>query len=107
MANATPRDTRAGFDLYRAAGGSLSLDDLNEQLIEAGYGPVARRTFTHYRHLIEAGYNRYISINRFDVTRASVAYENASAMGRYRYRETNVGVRIVFAKSSRLFEAFG
>ncbi|MCP3938387.1 MAG: hypothetical protein GY708_23820 [Actinomycetia bacterium] len=56
---------------------------------------------------MEAGYNRYISIDRFDVARASVAYENASAMGRYRYRETNVGVRIVFAKSSRLFEAFG
>jgi hypothetical protein len=36
MANATPRDTRAGFDLYRAAGGSISLDNLNEQLLEAG-----------------------------------------------------------------------
>ncbi|MCP3938386.1 MAG: hypothetical protein GY708_23815 [Actinomycetia bacterium] len=48
MANATPRDTRAGFDLYRSAGGAISLDDLNEQLVEAGYGPVAQRTLTHY-----------------------------------------------------------
>lgn len=75
--------------------------------MKASYGPVAQRTFTHYRHLVDAGYNRYISINRFDVARASVAYENASAIGRYRYRGTDLGVRIVFAKSSRLFETFG
>ena len=107
MANASSRDTRAGFDIYRSAGGAISLDELNEQLVEAGYGPVAQRSLTHYRHLMDAGYTRYISINRFDVARASVAYENASAMGRYRYREANVGVRILFAKSNRLFEAFG
>lgn len=107
MANATPRDTRAGFDLFRSAGGASSLADLNQQLMRAGYGPVSQRTFTHYRRLIETGYNRYISINRFDVARASIAYQNASAMGRYRYRDTTLGVRIVFAKSSRLFEAYG
>ncbi len=107
MTNATPRDTRAGFDLYRSAGGTISLNGLNDQLMEAGYGPVAQRTLTHYRHLVDSGYNRYISINRFDVARASIAYENASAMGRYRYRDTDLGVRIVFAKSSRLFETYG
>jgi len=30
------RNTPAGFDLYRAAGVSISLDDLSEQLVEAG-----------------------------------------------------------------------
>ena len=70
MANATPRDTRAGFDIYQSADGAISLDDLNARLARAGYGPVARRTLTHYRHLVEAGYNRYIAINRFDVARA-------------------------------------
>ncbi len=103
MANATPRDKRAGFDPYRSSGGAISLDEL----VEARYGPISQRTYTHYQRLVEAGYTRYISINRFDVARASVAYENASAMGRFRYCETNVGVRIVFAKSSRLFEAYG
>ncbi|HMR94442.1 MAG TPA: hypothetical protein PKE05_02810 [Microthrixaceae bacterium] len=44
MANASPRDTRAGFDIFRSSGGSLSLDELNAQLYEAGYGPVAERT---------------------------------------------------------------
>lgn len=54
MANATPRDTRAGFDIYRAAGGDLSLDELNAQLYEAGYGPVSNRTLDHYRNLTRA-----------------------------------------------------
>lgn len=105
--NATPRDTRAGFDIYRSAGGALALDDLNQKLMEAGYGPVAARTFTHYRHLVDAGYNRYISINRFDVARASTAYENSSSLGRYRYHSVDVGVTVIFAKSSKLFEASG
>lgn len=38
MANASPHDTRAGFDIFRSSGGSLSLDELNAQLYEAGYG---------------------------------------------------------------------
>lgn len=107
MANASPRDTRAGFDVYKSAGGEISLDDLNARLYEAGYGPVAKRTLDHYRKLIDAGYTRYISINRFDVARAAAPFENASAKGRYDYRGADLGVNVIFAKSSRLFEASG
>lgn len=107
MPNATPRDSRAGFDLFRTTAGNITLDDLNAQLYEAGHGPVANRTFDHYRKLLAAGYDRYISINRFDVARAATPYESASANGRYSYFATNLGVRVVFAKSSRLFEASG
>lgn len=107
MANASPRDTRAGFDIYRSAGGQVPLEELNEQLVEAGYGPVANRSYDHFRALLDAGYSRYVSINRFDVARASAPYENASAMGRYDYRTTDLGVKVVFAKGSRLLEASG
>jgi hypothetical protein len=107
VANASPRDTKAGFDLYRTAGGEISLDDLNARLRQAGYGPVAKRTFAHYRKLRDAGYNRYISINRFDIARASVPYDNASANGRYTYRDADLGVSVIFAKGSRLLEASG
>lgn len=107
MANATPRDTRAGFDIFRSSGGSLSLDDLNALLYEAGYGPVAARTLRHYQNLIEAGFNRYVSINRFDVARAAVPFDNASAKGRYGYVDVDLGVRVVFAKTNKLMEAFG
>lgn len=107
MANATPRDTRAGFDIYRSFGGALSLEELNDRLVQAGYGPVSKRSFEHYRSLVDAGYNRYVAINRFDVARASAPYENASAMGRYDYRTVDLGVNVIFAKGSRLLEASG
>jgi hypothetical protein len=107
MANATPRDTRAGFDIYRSAGGAISLEDLNAKLYQAGYGPVAKRSLDHYRKLVEAGYTRYISINRFDVARAATPFASASANGRYDFRDADLGVNVIFAKSSRLFEASG
>ncbi len=107
MANASSRDTRAGFDIYRANGGDISRDDLNRRLFEAGYGPVAERTVTHYRKLLAAGYDRYISINRFDIARASAPYEDASANPRYRFTETDTGVALVLAKGSKLYEAAG
>lgn len=107
MANATQRDTRAGFDIYRSTGAAISLEELNDRLIQAGYGPVSKRSIDHYRSLVDAGYNRYVSINRFDVARASAPYENASAMGRYDYRPVDLGVNVIFAKGSRLLEASG
>jgi hypothetical protein len=107
MANATPRDARAGFDIFRSAGGQITLEELTNRLVQAGYGPVAKRTFDHYHSLVDAGYNRYVAINRFDVARASVPYENASAIGRYDYYEVDLGVNVIFAKGSRLLEASG
>lgn len=107
MANASPRDTRAGFDIYRSHGGEIPLEDLNSCLLEAGYGPVAVRSYDHFAALLEAGYSRYVAINRFDVARASAPYENASAMGRYDYRAADLGVQVVFAKGSGLHEASG
>jgi hypothetical protein len=107
MANASPRDTRAGFDIYRSAGGAVSLGELNAELVEAGYGPVSERTFTHYRKLMDAGFNRYIAINRFDVARAAEPFEGASADARYAYIEADLGVRVVFAKANKLLETFG
>ena len=107
MPNATPEDTRAGFEIYRSMQKPLDRTQLNIQLRAAGYGPVSERTFGHYSKLVRAGFNRYIAINRFDVARASRAYENASAMARYRYLHTDVGVRVVFVKSNQLFEATG
>jgi len=107
MANATPRDTRAGFDVYRSAGGDVRLEDLNAALYEAGYGPVSNRTFAHYRHLLNAGYDRYISINRFDVARAAAPFESQSASPRYSFQDVDLGVSVIFAKGSRLHETYG
>ena len=107
MANASPRDTRAGFDIFRQAGGDITLADLNQKLLDAGYGPVADRSIKHYRSLLTAGYGRYISINRFDIARASAPYDDASSNPRYRYTDVDTGVLMVIAKGSKLYEAAG
>ena len=107
MANATTRDARAGFAIYLQSFEGTTLEEINARLAASGYGAIAQRTFTHYRKLVNAGFNRYISINRFDVARASRAYENMSSLGRYRYRPTRQEINIIFAKGSRFFEARG
>jgi hypothetical protein len=105
--NASQRDTRAGFEIYRATGGAIGVDDLNLRLADGGHKPVSLRTYNHYRSLLQAGYTRYVSINRFDVARASEPYESASGNGRYSYRATDLAVRAVFAKSSKVLDASG
>ena len=107
MANATPRDARAGFAIYLQRNGDVDLDAINVRLEASGYGRIAQRTLTHYRNLAKAGFNRYISINRFDVARASRAYENLSSLGRYRYHRTYRTVDVLLAKNTRLLEARG
>jgi hypothetical protein len=107
MANATPRDARAGYTIYTQAGGYISLDALNRRLGMAGYGPVSPRMLGHYRRLREAGFDHYISINRFDLARAAVPYEDLGASPRYPYASANEGVRLLLASGNRLVEASG
>jgi hypothetical protein len=107
MANAKPRDTRAGWDIFRRAGGNVSLDDLNGRLVSAGYGPIKPRTLRHYWNLSDAGYERYVPINRFDVARASEPYDASFGSSRYTYRDADTGVEVIFAKANRMFEASG
>ena len=107
MANAKPRDARAGFAIYLQSSDDIQLDQINARLERTGYGPIKQRTLTHYRNLVKAGFNRYISINRFDVARASRAYENMSSLGRYRYHATDQNAHVVFIKNTRVIEAKG
>ena len=107
MANATTRDARAGFAMYLQSSEGITLDVINARLEASGYGAIAQRTLTHYRNLVKAGFDRYISINRFDVARASRAYENMSTLSRYRYRSTDQEVSVLFSRGTYLLEAPG
>lgn len=107
MANATSRDARAGFAIYLQSSDGIQLDELNTRLERSSYGPVAQRTLNHYRNLVKAGFSRYISINRFDVARASQAYGNMSSLGRYRYRSVQHNVSAIFMKNNRLLQVNG
>lgn len=59
----------------------------------------------HYRNLAKANYDRYISINRFDVARAASPFDDLGASPRYRYSPIGEGVRLLIAKGSRLWSA--
>lgn len=107
MTNATYRDCRAGFDIFRRSGGRISGDALNAELVESGYRPVSRRTYGHYRKLLRAGFDRYISINRFDVSRAAAPFEDPSSNPRYRFVPSDEGVRLLVAKGSELYVVGG
>ena len=105
MANAAPRDSRAGYKFYRESGGQISREALNDRLIAAGYGPVSDRTLGHYRSLLDAGFDRYISINRFDVARSASRFEDLGASPRYPFQDLGEGVRLMIAKGNQLWEA--
>lgn len=107
MANATPADARAGFEIFRASGGTASLDEINAALKRAKHGEIHDRSVRHYANLLRAGYDRYVSVNRFDVASASRAYENSSALGRYQYLPSQAGVRMTFARDGDLMEVIG
>lgn len=107
MANATTRDARAGFAIFLQRDGAVELDAINSRLEASGYGRIAQRTLTHYHNLVRAGFNRYISINRFDVARASRPYENLSTLSRYRYHTIDQEIIAVLSKSGRMLEIRG
>jgi hypothetical protein len=107
MATVTPADARAGYEIFRRLGDAASREAINDQLQRAGYNPISDRMYRHYRQLASAGFNRYISINRFDVARASEPYEHLSSNSRYRYSRSSTGVRVTFPRDRRLVEAFG
>lgn len=105
--NATTADARAGYDIYRRAGGNISREDLNARLYAARYGEVSDRTFTHYRNLYRDGFQRYVPINRYDVARAAVPFEGAYAAGRHSFAEADLGVEVTLAKRNKLYTVSG
>ena len=106
MSNASTADARAGWEFFRLHR-DATLDQVNEMLKRAGHRPIHDRTYQHYRHLDRAGYDRYVSINRFDVARASRPFEGASTSSRYTYYDIDVPVSVSFLKNGDEFVARG
>jgi hypothetical protein len=107
MTNISSANARAGYEIFRKSGCEASRADINATLKRMGYSAVSQRMYTHYNNLCREGFNRYISINRFDVARASRPYENLSSNSRYKYIDSSSGARVTFPRGRRLVEAFG
>jgi hypothetical protein len=107
MANASTRDAREGYEIFLSARGDTSRDSINLVLETNGYRPISDRTFHHYENLLNAGYTRYIPINRFDVARSSYFYQRIAASSRYIFRDAEAPVLVLFQKRGRIFQVPG
>ncbi len=106
MPNASSADVRAGFDIYRE-NPEITLRQINAQLKKQGFGEIAERSIRHYRSLQNHGFDRYVSVNRFDVARASRPYEGASATPRYFYYGLEVPITMHFRRGAHEYEVKG
>lgn len=100
-------DARAGWELYRSSGYDLSLDEVNDRLMVAGYAPVSSRTYSHYRKLERYGFKRYISINRLDVATAQDPFVDRAIRSRYRPRSVDLPVQLILHTSAGPTEIVG
>ena len=83
MANALFVDALKGYEYYLSQRGKVSLDNINEYLVENGRNPVAHRTYMHYQKLIQNGFRSYIPINKFDVFQSIGKIQIAADRRRY------------------------
>jgi hypothetical protein len=67
MANALFVDALKGYEFFYLRRGKATLDEINNHLMQEGRHPIARRTYTHYWHLLRHGFRTYLPINKFDV----------------------------------------
>jgi hypothetical protein len=92
---ATTDDARAGWELYRNSGFTLTRDEINDRLRTMGYAPISLRTHEHYRRLQRRGFRRYITINRLDTMGLPDPFEDESIRSRYGYREASVPTQLI------------
>src|SRR5206468_5917979 len=93
-AMARTEDARAGWDIFKS-GVNESLDDINQQLMALGRAPVSNRMFKHYKRLANAGFDRYVTINRFDTMNLPDPFTDRSVLGRYVFTDSNVQTELI------------
>lgn len=107
MANITLGEARIGWEVFHAARGSLSQQELQSEVDQLSIGKISDRMFQHYRSLYDHGYDHYITINRFDILKGAQPFSNESANSRYRYSSLGRTVRVtVMRESPYTFLAF-
>jgi hypothetical protein len=100
MANITPGEARIGWGVFLAANGSISKEDLQNEVDQLGVGIISDRMYRHYRALYAAGYDHYIPINRFDILQSAEPFGNESANSRYKYADLGAAVRVTVVRDS-------
>ncbi len=94
MANALFVDALKGYEIYLSRRGKITLENVNELLIEKGRNPIALRTYGHYRKLLQNGFRSYIPINKFDVFQSLGRIQVAADRRRYERHPADIPVQI-------------
>ncbi|HEX7100126.1 MAG TPA: hypothetical protein VF377_12905 [Acidimicrobiia bacterium] len=97
---ARPIDAAEGYRIYRAYGGAIELDEINEALRGMGLRPVSPRMYLHYRRMAQHGYETYVPINRFDIAVASDHAWSEDLRARYPEIRQPVAAEIIWMGES-------
>jgi len=93
--NAPAASARAGWQYFKDSEFKATHERVNAQLEKLGLPVVSERMYGHYRKLGRAGYDHYVTINRFDVAKATKPFEDETGRLRNVYRSANLAVRLV------------
>jgi hypothetical protein len=99
--------TRAGWEIFKASGFTLTLDEINERLRAVGYGTVRRRSMQHYDKLRRRGFQRYITMNRLDLMDVPDPFQDESIQDRYYFSDANVPTSLVVHRPDATLEVTG
>ena len=94
MANALFVDALKGYEFYLSQKGEVSLDQVNDHLLAQDRNPIALRTYTHYKKLLEHGFRSYIPINKFDVFQSIGKIQMAADRRRYLREPSGIPAKI-------------
>lgn len=97
---ARPIDAAEGYRIYRAHGGAIELDEINEALRGMGLRPVSIRMYIHYQRMAQHGYEAYVPINRFDIAIAADHAWSDDLRARYPEIRRPVAAEIVWMGES-------
>lgn len=100
-------DTRAGWEIYKASGFSLDLDQVNERLKSVGFAEVKPRSWQHWQKLRRGRFERYITMNRLDLMEMPDPFFDETLQERYAYSDADVPTRIVVHRRDSTLEITG
>ena len=84
------RPAAIGWGLFRESGFTLTRNEVNAQLTDMGLKAIQKRTYDHYGRLVRHGFQRYITINQFDVHQLRNPVWSSALRRRYRLRPSEV-----------------
>jgi len=105
--SATLVDAKQGWLIFRDSNYSINRDHLNERLVAAGYKAISKRMFRHYNKLHRFGYDKYLPINRLDISTLHDPLWDDKIKTQYHSDMVSVDVRLSIRDGEQVIELVG